>query len=443
MAAPSQQIHRRKSSRDEDDNSIIVNPDILSGERGPIVTIEPVPPPRIRAKSTPDNHGHSKSSTKGIPPPPLPVPFRTSLAPRPLINRHPSPSSPLRASFSVPLQPYANGHSRTRSISTPFAPTLPSPLSSSFPVNLPPTTTSYTPSNTSISHSYPESPRMGNEIPKSAHRHTRLHSRNLSFFFPRPGSNPQGAIDENDAQELEIPVDVEAPLIPSPKSDIRFPGQRSPRPSLTPLGQGFTFGARPPSLQGLTPDLLIGPHPARTTTTSTSRRGHHHKHSLSHNFFSFLEPGSLPPPNAEELRNQPASRSPSPWDSVSALPASVTPSESGCNIPFPINGHVNVEQHRNPEPGQFSYSAAAVSSTQFVLGAWLWVSGQHVGSISCTGLGYWVVFDSFGVALSKVVPGWLSRPSNVGLAAKEREKIRRPYGYNFFDFIPKMLFIPT
>jgi len=43
-------------------------------------------------------------------------------------------------------------------------------------------------------------------------------------------------------------------------------------------------------------------------------------------------------------------------------------------------------------------------------------------------LGYWVVFDSFGVALSKVIPGWLSRSSNASLAEKERERIRRPYG---------------
>ena len=441
MAAPSQQIHRRKSSRDEDENTIIVNPDVLSAEKGPpLVTIEPVPPPRFRTKSTPDNHGHNKSSTlSGGTTPPPPIPFRRNLAPPLLINGHPSPGSPFRSSFSVPLHPYANGHSRQRSISTPFSP-LPSPLSASFPPNSP----SYLSPNIPISCSAPEASQMGNEA-KGSRRHTRLHSRNLSFFFPRPGSNPQNTINEDDAQELGFPVDVEAPMASSPRSYISFPGHRSPRQSLTPLGQGFTFGARPPS-QGLTPDLMTAPHSARSTTSSTSsststssRRGHHHKHSLSHNFFSFLEPGSTPPLNREELHNQPISRPLSPWNSVSALPASVSPSQSGFNVTIPNNNHANVKDHGNVKPGQISYSAVAVSSIQFVLGAWLWVSGQHVGSISCTGLGYWVVFDSFGVALSKVIPGWLSRSSNASLAEKERERIRRPYGYDFPDLADKTL----
>ena len=375
MPVPSQQLHRRKSSRDEDDNSLLIKPstdEVSSAEKGlPIVTIEAAPPPRIRAQSTPHNHGHNRSSTYGgtNPPPPLPAPFRSNLPPRPLINGH-TPGSPFRSSFSVPLQPYVNGHSRTRSISTPFSP-LPSPLSASFPSSSPSPTTSYIPPNVSISHSAPDASQAGN-----GRRHTRLHSRNLSFFFPRPGSNPQGTINEDDAQELEIPVDVEAPLIPSAGSTINFPGLRSPRQSLTPLGQGFTFGARPPSSQGHTPDLMTEPHSGNSTSSTALRRGHHHKHSLSHNFFSFLEPGSTTPLNREEgLRNQPISRH---LDSVSALPASVTPSKPGFSTPIPNNSHANVEQHRDIVPGRISYSAVAVSAIQFVLGAWLWVSGQQV-----------------------------------------------------------------
>ena len=422
MAAPTQQLHRRNTSRDEDDNSFIKEPstdDVSSAEKGlPIVTIEPAPPPRIRAQSTPYNHGHTRSSTYGGAtnlPPPLSPSYRSNLGPRPLINGH-TPGSPFRPSFSVPLQPYVNGNSRTRSISTPFSP-LPSPLSASFPASPSSPTTSYIPPNVSISHSAPYTSPEGNELSKGGRRHTRLHSRNLSFFFSRPGSNPQGTI--NEAQELEVPVDVEAPLMASAGSNINFPGSRSPRPSLTPLGQGFTFGARPPSSPGLTPNLLTAP-PSGSSTSL--RRGHHHKHSLSHNFFSFLEPGSTPPLN----RDQPISRPLSPWDSVPSLPASPR-----LDTPIPNNTHVNVEQQRDMVPGKISYNAVAVSAIQFVLGAWLWVSGQQVGSISCTGLGYWVVFDSFGVALSKVMPGWLSCSSNAGFAEKEKEKIRRPFGYDF------------
>ena len=52
------------------------------------------------------------------------------------------------------------------------------------------------------------------------------------------------------------------------------------------------------------------------------------------------------------------------------------------------------------------------------------------------------MFDLFGVALSKVIPGWLSRSSkNVGLSEKKREKIRRPEIFVTRTF--KMLFIRT
>lgn len=364
MAA--QQIHRRNSSRDKDDEgSLVIKPstdDVSSAEKGlPILIIDPAPPPRIRAQSTPHSHGHNRSSTySGVtnPPPTLPTSFRPNMGPRPLKNGH-TPGSPLRPSFSVPLQPHVNGHSRTRSISTPFSP-LPSPLSSSFPTSPLSPTTSYIPPSVSISPSTPDASQTGNEMLKGGRRHSRLHSRNLSFFFPRPGSNPQGTINEDDAQELEVPVDVEAPLIPSAGSNINFPGSRSPRPSLTPLGQGFTFGARPPSSQGHSPELLTAPH-SGSSSSSSLRRGHHHKHSLSHNFFSFLEPGSTPPLNREEsLRIQTISKPLSPWDSVSALPASSL---------IPNNGHANVEQHRDVVPGRISNNAVAVSAIQFVLGA--------------------------------------------------------------------------
>lgn len=137
--------------------------------------------------------------------------------------------------------------------------------------------------------------------------------------------------------------------------------------------------------------------------------------TLSHNFFSFLEPGSAPPLNREEeLHSQ-------LWDSASALPASTAPPKPGVNVPIPNNSHANVEKQRDVEPGQISYSAVAVSSIQFVLGAWVWVSGQKIGSLSCTGLGYWVVFDSFGVALTKVIPGWLSRSSNASIGRKRKQ----------------------
>jgi hypothetical protein len=52
----------------------------------------------------------------------------------------------------------------------------------------------------------------------------------------------------------------------------------------------------------------------------------------------------------------------------------------------------------------------------------MWIAGQQIGALGCTGLGYWVVFDALGVAISRVVPGWLASSRDA------RTKIQRPYG---------------
>ena len=68
-------------------------------------------------------------------------------------------------------------------------------------------------------------------------------------------------------------------------------------------------------------------------------------------------------------------------------------------------------------------SVSVVASGQFVIGSWLWVVGQQVGSLACTGLGYWIVFDALGVVIGNVVPKWLRSTEG------EKEKVRRPYGW--------------
>ncbi|OBZ78830.1 hypothetical protein A0H81_00365 [Grifola frondosa] len=110
--------------------------------------------------------------------------------------------------------------------------------------------------------------------------------------------------------------------------------------------------ARPPM-----PPLRVAPalgtmvdHPMPAMLSgATLRRRHHHKHSLSYNFFSFLELRDLHTPVPL-----------SPWAPISSF------------------------SHRR-----------------------LWVAGEQVGSLACTGLGYWV-FDVFGVALGHVLLGYLA-----------------------------------
>jgi hypothetical protein len=205
-------------------------------------------------------------------------------------------------------------------------------------------------------------------------------------------------------------VEEEAPLIPSAGVSMPGSGSRtrsSARTPVTPLGQGFTFGEKPPSNYP-TPELMTAP---RSASSTTSKRGHHHKHSLSHNFFSFLVPGGGGPlVHVDDLHVQPTPIPVSPWRPVSSIsPDSATLSQSGSNIPAK---HPNSEYLEEPE--KISSGALTVLIAQFMFGAYLWVTGQQVRSLSCTGLGYWVVFDSFGGALKDAVPGWLTSSSASG-----------------------------
>lgn len=431
MSVQTQQIHRRKSSREDDKSTLITPPpsveiSVPAEHDLPSVTIA-APPTRTRTQSTPQApYGHGRTMPSTIGNPPSAGPYRSSFAPSRPLNGH-ALASPLRSSFAAPHSMSLNGHARTRSTSTPFSPVSPSPLSASFPavVHGAPHAKGMATSPPALATSHSASEALdGPTAPKHARRHSRMHSRNLSVFFPRPGSLPHTAISEDGAQEVELVVDEEAPLVPSAGSSISIPGrpQRgSARGPLTPLGQGFTFGQRPPSSLP-TPELMTAPHSANSSSSSTSKRGHHHKHSLSHNFFSFLEPAA----SAQDLHTQPTPTPMSPWGPISAIPpdsAMATSQSTGFKLPkVPA-------PHRREEREEITTSGLVASVSQFVLGAYLWVVGQQVGSLSVTGLGYWVVFDAFGVALSRVVPGWLASDSKGNVSDKERERIRKPYGY--------------
>ncbi|KAK7683562.1 hypothetical protein QCA50_013399 [Cerrena zonata] len=212
----------------------------------------------------------------------------------------------------------------------------------------------------------------------------------------------------------------------------------SPGPGQRTFREGFTFGARPPSSPTMNGHVAPGLQPSNSNR-GASRRGHHHKHSLSHNFFSFLEPG-------DELHTNPTPTPVSPWNPAATFPTSPAPSaETSAHNHNHSHSHLDHDHDHShshshshsPEPHIHSHShsrptelarskspigsvradpdispaAASMAVFQFALGAALWVSGQQTGSLACTGLGYWVVFDSFGIALGKVIPSWLAKPS--------------------------------
>lgn len=395
-------MHRRKSSRDEDDNVLIFPIDepsapILQAPPPPVngkhansyshqdeaiqrdstklVKLENSDKPsgngqngqngqngwteRSRVVSNPSvpsvHHGSLPTSYSHPPHPPSSGPYRTSFAsPWPAhangvysYGRHQPPA--MRQSLSLPSQ---SSHARTRSVSGPFSPITPSPLSSSFPVSQ---TTSHmshqsSMSNTSDvsikssatapelhpSHSPPK-PRfpINNGLPappgvssaQNIHRHSRIHSRNLSVYFPHPGSISATSIDEDDAQEVNFSSSSSLGRTPS-DDGIPMPSA-SPGPGQRSFREGFTFGARPSEIDS-------------PLSSGALRRGHHHKHSLSHNIFSFLEPGS----GSEELHTTPTLTPVSPWNPISPWPSEKEISRFG--RPSPVessNGHVHEHAH--------------------------------------------------------------------------------------------------
>ena len=70
--------------------------------------------------------------------------------------------------------------------------------------------------------------------------------------------------------------------------------------------------------------------------------------------------------------------------------------------------------------GAFPPFAVACAVSQFFLGAWLWLCGQHITSLACMGLGYWVVFDAMGVTVASNLPHWLASQRNAKISPAYR-----------------------
>ncbi|SDA01432.1 BZ3500_MvSof-1268-A1-R1_Chr10-1g02660 [Microbotryum saponariae] len=260
---------------------------------------------------------------------------------------------------------------------------LPSPNSSSMLFQVPPTTTVASSATSSRT--------------EHARSHSRIHERNLSVFFPRPGQAAQGYGDTFSDPNASTSTSAPAPIvdISSPTSS-RASDSRSPPPS-------------------------------------KSRRGHHHKHSVSHNFFSFMEPGQI---------SQNGTSPVSPPSMAHGRRASIAnASGHAAAMPFPKQSHLRYKHADLPSPLRFFILSVFYlpSSTrgqlllavgQVVLGASLWITGQAAEALSVTGLGYLIVFDGLG-ALSRIfVDG--ARGIDALLGAFEsgtgNSSMRTPYG---------------
>ncbi|WVQ63104.1 uncharacterized protein L199_001255 [Kwoniella botswanensis] len=220
-----------------------------------------------------------------------------------------------------------------------------------------------------------------------------IHARNLSLFFPQPG-NPIPQRPNGSPLLMESPVQPTESLIPSAGGERNVFG-----------GTGnWSFGqaAAPQDENGLqTPEGV----------KRSKRRGHHHKHSLSHNFFSFLDPTQTNPTLATSPSPKPPT-TPGP----EATPAPVPMPSLGVSALSAASPTLSPLPPSKSDPRkQFLLSFAIL---EFLIGAGLWVEGQMSGWRSLAGVGYLVVFDALGVAVEMVArqqgQGWNS--------------IRRPYG---------------
>ena len=372
---------------------------IINGNGGPTFVINEIPAtPGLDAMESQANSPRPRVHSTPGRPMAIGIPTSQSLPPT---QYHPPSAGPYNTNFGHRTNLNGSGrtllnpssHSRTKSLSmnsNEFLPPLRSPLSNSFS----PRESMFplTPESPSLkTFAFPQSvsaPDMqrssSSEQPNTSRRntHNRIHSRNLSVFFPRSGPLPQPTIEEDSMD------------VPAPVTTMRE------RPSNDGIRAGFRFGGSPStSDNSLTPSSSSGSRP--------SRRGHHHKHSMSHNFFSFLEPGS------QRSDTVPSSGPPSASSTMTDFADSVAPP-----LVVPTTPVV-------PAVHPFAVASCAVEA---MLGAIVWVTGQQTGSLSCTGLGYWVVFDSFGVAISRIIPGYLARDSM-------QSKSRRTYGYSSFSLL--------
>lgn len=220
----------------------------------------------------------------------------------------------------------------------------------------------------------------------------RVHARNLSLFFPQPGTVLQAP-----GSPRRGSIQADAPV-----TDISGRGHK--RPGLGSDGS-FTFGrAAVPAPSDNGEAKVVG------------RRGHHvgpaiaddqigtdrgfcrtqHKHSLSHNFFSFLDLTVTNP----DLANLDAAPRPMPTNHVGGGGTTSSPNLATVPIlPLPISNPKTsasfVARLSSLSPN--ARATLAFGGAEFVLGAAIWVNGQSLGSVGLTGLGYLVIFDALGV----------------------------------------------
>ncbi|TKY87489.1 hypothetical protein EX895_003503 [Sporisorium graminicola] len=305
-------------------------------------------------------------------------------------------------------------------------------------------------------------------------RHSRVHSRNLSVFFPRPGTEAEAEADgvkarEHFAQRGDTNNDVAQSTSASSTSfsdsasKMHRRGGSGNRPQITVSTDASALSPRSASFAALTanqsqpsgsgnnnkletPNHLgsdLSPSPTK------SRRGHHHRHSVA-----MLDAGLSPITPKQNGHAMERSTSSTSWNSDASYAAPFDASAEHHSHTHHHDhdhghGHDHDHSHSHSHQHRRSLHARTVSAlghipqasrplllfgiSHFGLGAALWMAGQEVDSLSATGLGYLVVFDAMGIlssAISDWALEWEQHASDLRRRSGKPEgaTLKRPYG---------------
>ncbi|TIB35419.1 hypothetical protein E3P84_01360 [Wallemia ichthyophaga] len=209
---------------------------------------------------------------------------------------------------------------------------------------------------------------VGSGSPRQPGSTNSNHIKKHSIWEPLDGATVANSTDDVENEDVNI-----IPLLPSHKrmfSSVGAVGSmgtllEDPHPDtqLNTKTSSNSLNFTPPN-QILTPSLNTTP-----SSDKPNRRKHHHKRSLSHAFFSFNDP--------TVTVNSAVS---------SKLSSNFAKTKDSKPAPPPTF-----------ERRAFSLRKFAFTGVELLLGAWLWLAGQRIESLSTTGMGYLITFDSISL----------------------------------------------
>ncbi|KAJ1576021.1 hypothetical protein NDA11_006559 [Ustilago hordei] len=268
-------------------------------------------------------------------------------------------------------------------------------------------------------------------------RHSNIHSRNLSVFFPQPGTEAEAESDAIKAREhFEQASTSTATSTSDSATKVHRRGNSGNRPQITVSTDATTLSPRSASFAALTANehsqhMLNTPDnglPDLSPSPMKSRRGHHHRHSVA------MLDSALSPMNGHGMER-----------STSSTSYASNPSFGAGHGEGHTHGHGHGHRHTHRRSlhsrtvsalghiPQASRPLLLFGISHFGLGAALWMAGQEVDSLSATGLGYLVVFDAMGIlssAISDWALEWEQHASDLRRRSGKAEggTLRRPYG---------------